>query len=152
MRRRILLGYISLGMGGVKLIGDRFENSSAQDIKHEIRSLPQGWQVIKVGNVEKLQKQFLFSDFIQAFSFMTELAIALEKSEKSVNYSQTQYPEIFNVYNRVVVTLSNVQLSAKSSSKSIPVTLQTIKFAKSIDRLGSKNTEKIQKRDDNTPL
>lgn len=52
-----------------------------------------GWSV-KEG---KLHKEFKFKSFIQAFGFMTEVAIVAEK--------QDHHPEWFNVYNRVVVDL-----------------------------------------------
>jgi pterin-4a-carbinolamine dehydratase len=131
MRRRLLLGYMSFGMLGVKLVGDRFEKSSAQ----EISSLPQGWQMIKVKNIEKLRKQFLFPDFIQAFSFMTGVAIAIEKF---ANYSETSYPEIFNVYNQVVITLPAFQFNAKFS----PITIQSIKLANHLNKIVGISREK----------
>jgi 4a-hydroxytetrahydrobiopterin dehydratase len=45
----------------------------------------------------KLHKTFKFKSFVQAFGFMTQVAIISEK--------QDHHPEWFNVYNKVVVDL-----------------------------------------------
>jgi len=46
----------------------------------------------------KLHKEFLFNNFIQAFGFMTQAAIIAE--------SMNHHPEWFNVYKKVVVDLT----------------------------------------------
>jgi len=45
----------------------------------------------------KLEKEFVFKDFIDAFAFLTKVAFAAEK--------QNHHPEIFNVYNKVKISL-----------------------------------------------
>jgi 4a-hydroxytetrahydrobiopterin dehydratase len=45
-----------------------------------------------------IARQFVFSDFAQAFGFMAQMALFSEKTD--------HHPEWFNVYNRVNVTLS----------------------------------------------
>ncbi len=45
----------------------------------------------------KLSKEFVFGNFIEAFSWMTKVAIFAEKSD--------HHPEWFNVYNKVKVEL-----------------------------------------------
>jgi 4a-hydroxytetrahydrobiopterin dehydratase len=65
---------------------------SDEQIKNELRSL-NGWTV-KNG---KLHKDFTFSDFTEAFSFMTKIALHAEK--------KNHHPEWFNVYNRVSIDL-----------------------------------------------
>ncbi|HUM51951.1 MAG TPA: 4a-hydroxytetrahydrobiopterin dehydratase [Chitinophagales bacterium] len=45
----------------------------------------------------KLEKEFVFKDFIDAFAFLTKVAIAAEK--------QNHHPEIYNVYNKVKISL-----------------------------------------------
>lgn len=45
----------------------------------------------------KLTKEFIFKDFMEAFAFLTKVAILAEK--------QNHHPEIFNVYNKVVISL-----------------------------------------------
>ncbi|MGK0271335.1 MAG: 4a-hydroxytetrahydrobiopterin dehydratase [Cocleimonas sp.] len=52
------------------------------------------WQLTN----SKLQKQFEFKNFIQAFGFMTQVAIIAEKSD--------HHPEWFNVYKTVKVGLT----------------------------------------------
>ena len=46
----------------------------------------------------KLQRSFEFKDFIEAFSFLSKVAIVAEK--------QNHHPEIYNVYNKVDIKLS----------------------------------------------
>jgi 4a-hydroxytetrahydrobiopterin dehydratase len=57
--------------------------------------LPQltGWSVLN----GKLHKSFKFTNFIQAFGFLSKVAIAAEKLE--------HHPEIYNVYNMVTLDL-----------------------------------------------
>ena len=45
----------------------------------------------------KLHKEITFSDFTEAFSFMTKVALHAEK--------MNHHPEWFNVYNRVTIDL-----------------------------------------------
>ena len=65
---------------------------SDEQIKNELKLL-NGWTV-KNG---KLHKDFAFSDFTEAFSFMTKIALHAEK--------KNHHPEWFNVYNRVSIDL-----------------------------------------------
>ena len=53
-----------------------------------------GWTI----EGDKLQREFRFADFIQAFGFMTRSALVAEKLD--------HHPEWFNVYNRVRVDLT----------------------------------------------
>mgnify|MGYP000147092610 FL=1 len=55
-----------------------------------------GWKIVKGRNA--ITKTFKFKDFMQAFSWMTSMAIYAEKKD--------HHPEWFNVYNTIVVTLS----------------------------------------------
>lgn len=47
---------------------------------------------------EKLHRQFQFNSFVEAFGFMTSVALVAE--------SMNHHPEWFNVYNRVTVDLT----------------------------------------------
>ena len=54
----------------------------------------------------KLHQEFVFTDFVTAFGFMTEVAIKAE--------SQNHHPEWFNVYRKVVVDLTTHEASGIS--------------------------------------
>ena len=47
---------------------------------------------------EKLQKTFIFKNFVQAFGFMTQVALIAERSD--------HHPEWFNVYKTIIVDLT----------------------------------------------
>lgn len=55
-----------------------------------------GWTADK--DVKSISKSFKFGNFVDAFGFMTKIAIRAEK--------MNHHPEWFNVYNRVDVTLT----------------------------------------------
>ncbi len=46
----------------------------------------------------KLCREFIFSDFVSAFGFMTQVAIIAEKMDHHPNWS--------NVYNKVIIELT----------------------------------------------
>ena len=68
---------------------------SITDRNKAIKKL-KGWQLVKDRNA--ITKTFQFKDFNAAFSWMTAIALNAEKMD--------HHPEWFNVYNRVIVTLS----------------------------------------------
>ena len=68
----------------------RLDDSAVQA---RLGSIP-GWQLIG----GKLHREFLFPDFVAAFSFMTGVALIAEK----LNH----HPEWTNVWNRVTIDLS----------------------------------------------
>lgn len=74
-----------------------------------------GWVV----KDHKLHKTFQFKNFIQAFGFMTQVAIVAEK--------QDHHPEWSNVYNKVVVDLV--------SHDSEGITSRDVRLARSINIL-----------------
>ncbi|XP_030369205.1 pterin-4-alpha-carbinolamine dehydratase isoform X2 [Scaptodrosophila lebanonensis] len=67
--------------------------------------LDAGWSL--VNGRDAIIKEFIFSDFNQAFSFMTGVALLAEK----INH----HPEWFNCYNKVQVTLSTHDVGGLSS-------------------------------------
>jgi 4a-hydroxytetrahydrobiopterin dehydratase len=73
------------------------------------------WQLLN----DKLNKTFKFANFVDAFAFMTKVAIIAEKMD--------HHPEWFNVYNRVVIELTTHDAGGISSLD--------IELAKKIDAL-----------------
>lgn len=61
---------------------------------HEALGSLEGWALVE----GKLHKAFKFTDFMEAFAFMTRCAILAEK--------MNHHPEWFNVYNTVRVDLT----------------------------------------------
>ncbi len=76
---------------------------SDQEIKAGIAQLSSGWSMVNA----KLHKSFKFGDFVEAFGFMTKVAIVSEKLD--------HHPELFNVYNRVTIDLTTHDASGISS-------------------------------------
>jgi 4a-hydroxytetrahydrobiopterin dehydratase len=66
---------------------------SEQEIKTRLESLP-GWSL----DQGKLYREFRFTTFLEAFAFMTKVALLAEKRD--------HHPEWFNVYNTVKVHLA----------------------------------------------
>ncbi len=54
---------------------------------------PEGWQVVD----GKLHRELRFADFVEAFGFMTRVALLAERAD--------HHPEWTNVYGRVVIDL-----------------------------------------------
>lgn len=68
------------------------EKLTEMEINAAIAKLPD-WKVVN----GKLNRAFKFDNFVQAFAFITKVAIVAEKMD--------HHPELFNVYNRVVIDL-----------------------------------------------
>jgi 4a-hydroxytetrahydrobiopterin dehydratase len=71
---------------------EEYKRLSDEEIKREIDKNPD-W-IVENG---KLSRTLEFDNFVQAFGFMTEIAIEAEK----INH----HPEWFNVYNRLKIEL-----------------------------------------------
>lgn len=70
----------------------------------------------------KLHRSFEFKNFVEAFAFMTEIALQAEKME--------HHPEWFNVYNKVTIDLMTHDVSGISD--------RDIKLAKMINSIFEK--------------
>jgi len=69
------------------------EKANKEDTQDFLKAFPE-WSLLD----GKLHREFVFSNFIEAFGFMTKAAILAEKSN--------HHPEWFNVYKKVVVDLT----------------------------------------------
>lgn len=76
----------------------------------------QGWTIKE----SSIYKEFKFTDFQEAFGFMTRIAIVADKME--------HHPEWFNVYNKVNITLSTHDCNG--------VSMRDVKLALKIDEIG----------------
>jgi 4a-hydroxytetrahydrobiopterin dehydratase len=76
------------------------------------------WKVVN----DKLNRTFKFDNFVDAFAFMTKVAIVAEKMD--------HHPELFNVYNRVVIDLTTHDAGG--------IGALDIELAEKIDALSSK--------------
>jgi 4a-hydroxytetrahydrobiopterin dehydratase len=85
-----------------------------------MRNLP-GWQLREDGKA--IECAFEFDDFVNAFGFMTSVAILAEK--------QDHHPEWFNVYNKVEITLTTHDVPGEGSGLSA----RDVTLAKAIDAL-----------------
>ena len=69
---------------------------SSDDLSKLIDQEALDWRIIEDG--KKIKKTFKFKSFIEAFSFMTKIAIYAEKKD--------HHPEWSNVYNKVEICLT----------------------------------------------
>lgn len=85
-----------------------------KEIATAIARLPE-WKVLD----GKLNRAFKFDSFVEAFTFMTKVAFAADKMD--------HHPELFNVYNRVVIDLATHDVDGISNLD--------VELAKKIDTL-----------------
>ena len=69
-----------------------FTKLTEEQIQKELADL-KGWSIAN----GKLHRDFTFSDFVEAFGFMTKAAMHIER--------MNHHPEWFNVYNKITVEL-----------------------------------------------
>ena len=68
----------------------------------------------------KLRKEFKFKDFIEAAAFITKVSIVSEKNN--------HHPEIYNIYNKVIIDLC-------THDKENQITSKDYTLAKEIDNI-----------------
>jgi 4a-hydroxytetrahydrobiopterin dehydratase len=93
---------------------NNYKKLSESEIQQQVNNLD-GWQVTN----GKINKSFEFENFVEAFGFMTRVAMEAEK--------MNHHPEWYNVYNRVKIDLVTHDLDGISN--------YDIKLAKKIDKL-----------------
>src|SRR5581483_7463588 len=71
---------------------ERLVGAARQTALHELA----GWSELE--DRDAIRKSFHFSDFSEAWGFLSRIALAAEKMD--------HHPEIFNVYNRVEIILT----------------------------------------------
>ena len=87
-----------------------------RELQAALKELP-GWKLAK----GKLHREYVFRDFVEAFSFMTHMALVAER--------HNHHPEWFNVYKKVVVDLSTHEASG--------ITTRDLVLAREMDRAAS---------------
>ncbi|MFU8860900.1 MAG: 4a-hydroxytetrahydrobiopterin dehydratase [Cyclonatronaceae bacterium] len=88
---------------------------SESQLKESLKEL-NGWRM----EGDKLKKDFKFSGFREALSFMVRVGFEAEE--------QVHHPEMFNIYNNVTIGLATHDAGDK-------VTAKDVKLAKAIDTL-----------------
>jgi 4a-hydroxytetrahydrobiopterin dehydratase len=89
-----------------------YKKLSGNELDEIVRNM-KGWEL----KDEKLQKSFKFTNFVEAFGFMTRIALEAEK--------MNHHPEWSNVYNNVIIKLTTHDAGG--------ITDHDIKLAKTID-------------------
>ena len=91
------------------------KNLSKSEINKNLKSLNSNWKLVD----NKIQREFIFKDFLSAFNFIKELADLAE----ILNH----HPDIFNSYNKVIISLTTHDLGGVSK--------KDFKLAMEIDNL-----------------
>ena len=90
-------------------------NLSKSEINKNLKSLNSNWKLVD----NKIQREFIFKNFLSAFNFIKELADLAE----ILNH----HPDIFNSYNKVIISLTTHDLGGVSK--------KDFKLAMEIDNL-----------------
>ena len=90
-------------------------NLSKSEINKNLKSLNSNWKLVD----NKIQREFIFKNFLSAFNFIKELADLAENSN--------HHPDIFNSYNKVIISLTTHDLGGVSK--------KDFKLAMEIDNL-----------------
>jgi 4a-hydroxytetrahydrobiopterin dehydratase len=90
----------------------KYKKLSGNELDEIVRNM-KGWEL----KDEKLQKSFKFTNFVEAFGFMTRIALEAER--------MNHHPEWSNVYNNVTIKLSTHDAGG--------ITDYDIKLAETID-------------------
>jgi 4a-hydroxytetrahydrobiopterin dehydratase len=83
----------------------------------ELSALPGTWALAE--DKKSMHRSFKFKDFVEAWSFMSSVALLAEKMD--------HHPEWSNVYNKVEITLSTHEAGG--------LTGRDVKLAEAIDKI-----------------
>lgn len=89
-----------------------------QEIQARMKEIASAWEV----KGKFISCEFVFKNFIEAFSFMTAVALVAEKSGHHPNWE--------NVYNKVIISLSTHDADG--------ITSKDFDLAKAIDKISNK--------------
>ena len=92
--------------------------------RHAALATLHGWN--EVEDRDAIRKSYHFSDFSEAWAFLSRVALIAEKMD--------HHPEIFNVYNRVEIVLSTHEVEGLSE--------RDIKEALAIDEIAPERDSK----------
>ena len=90
-------------------------NLSKNEIQINLKLLNSNWKLLD----NKIQREFIFKDFLSAFNFIKEIADLAENSN--------HHPDIYNSYNKVIISLTTHDLGGLSK--------KDFKLAMEIDNL-----------------
>lgn len=93
-----------------------YRKLSKVELDKELGKL-KGWKIVN----GKLNRTFEFDSFVQAFGFMTRVAMEAEK--------MNHHPEWFNVYNKVVIDLTTHDLGSTISNYDVKLASVISKLA-----------------------
>lgn len=96
--------------------GERLSDAELGDLLETLED----WE--KVDGREAIRKTFVFADFIEAFGWMSKVALAAEKMD--------HHPEWYNVYKTVEVTLTTHDADG--------ITGKDAELAKAMDRMAQR--------------
>jgi len=95
---------------------ERLSDSQLNDLLDGL----EGWE--KVDGRDAIRKTFVFADFVDAFGWMSKVALTAEKMD--------HHPEWYNVYKTVEVTLTTHDADG--------VTVKDSELAKAMDRMAQR--------------
>ncbi len=96
------------------------EALKTEEIEAALEKLP-GWE----HSSQRLLKTFHFADFVEAFSFMSAVALMAERAD--------HHPEWKNVYNRVEIELTTHDLGRRVGPKDIQLASEIEQYAGSLE-------------------
>jgi 4a-hydroxytetrahydrobiopterin dehydratase len=99
---------------------ERLVGAARQSALHGLH----GWS--EVEDRDAIRKSYHFSDFSEAWGFLSRVALIAEKMD--------HHPEIFNVYNRVLIILATHEVDGVSE--------RDVKLAHAIDELAPERDTK----------